>query len=134
MPRHGFRYQIEYCPNPDCIQIHTRTRFPQIDNHYLDLRTTIKNAGKPGWGINGTIPPFYKELARIRGLKSAFDTDGYSLQCLKVNSLFSWDEILPKILKAIKTHVAKKRTMVELEPPCGPVPTSLRSCVVRTAF
>lgn len=113
MPRGGFRYQIEYCPNPDCIQIHTRTRFPEFDDSSLNLRTVIKNAGKPGWGIKGKIHPFYKDLAKIHGLKSASDTDGYSLQCLKVNSLFNWDEIIPKILKAIKTHVAKKRTMVE---------------------
>ncbi len=116
LPRRGFIYQIEFCPNPDCIQVHTRTRFPEIDDHGLDLRTVVKNVGKPGWGIKGKIHPFYKDLAKIQGLKSASDTDGYSLQCLKVNNLFNWEDILPKILKAIQVHVAKKRKMVEAGP------------------
>ena len=51
LPRKGFRYQIEYCPNPDCIQIHTRTRFPEVDDSGMDLRTVVKNMGKPGWGM-----------------------------------------------------------------------------------
>lgn len=127
LPRNGFIYQVEFCPNPDCIQIHTRTRFPEIDDSGLDLRTVIKNAGKPGWGIKGKVPDFYKDLAKIHGLKSASDTDGYSLQCMKVNSLFNWEDILPKILKAIQLHVAKKRKMVEAGPAKRPTPEELSS-------
>ncbi|MBU6427031.1 hypothetical protein KGQ27_02205 [Patescibacteria group bacterium] len=127
LPRRGFIYQVEFCPNPDCIRINTRTRFPEIDDHGLDLRTVVKNANKPGWGIKGKIHPFYKDLAKIHGLKSASDTDGYSLQCLKVNSLFNWEDILPKILKAIQVHVAKKRKMVPAGPAKRPTPEELSS-------
>ncbi len=121
--RRGFLYHIEYCINPDCIQIHTRTRFPEFEDHSLDLRFLIKleknkKEGKP-------VPPFYKELSRIHGLKSASDTDGYSLQCMKANGLFRWDEILPKILKAIQTHIAKKRLMVAAQEPKYPTPQEL---------
>jgi hypothetical protein len=115
--------------------IHTRTRFADIDSGaMLDLRTIIKNAGKPGWGIKGKIHPFYKDLAKIRGLKSASATDGYSLMCEKVNHLFAWEEILPKILEAIKVHVAKKRVMVEAGTARRPSASELAEmlCVNRT--
>lgn len=108
--RKGFVYQVEYCPNPECILIHTRTKFPEFENRILDLRTCVKNAGKPGWSLK-RVPTFYKDLAKIRGLKSASPTDDYSLFCEKANSLFTWTELLPKIMKVIQLHIAGKRTM-----------------------
>lgn len=106
-PRRGFLYQVEYCPNPNCIQIQMRTRFPELDDSGLDLRYAVKHH-------KGKVHPFYKDLVKVRGLDSASDTDGgYTLQLVKANKLFSWNEILPKVMRVIQIHMAGKRKMVE---------------------
>lgn len=105
-----FLYKLEYCPNPDCIQIHARSRFPKAgDMDSLDLSFGNKSKKRH---------PLYVELAKIKGLVSATACDGrYCLQIVKASSLFSWDELLPKILKAVQDHVAGKRRIVPVEEP-----------------
>src|SRR5207253_758206 len=114
VPQRGFLYQIEFCPNPDCIQIHARNRFPKTDGSH-DLRFLVEYEKHPE-NKGKKLHSLYKGLAKVRGLKSACEVDGYTLQCLKANSLFSWEEILPKILEMIQVHVAGKRKIVEAGP------------------
>jgi hypothetical protein len=109
----GFKYQVEHFPNPECVELHSRVRLPQCDGgECLDLKTLIKNVGKPGWSMK-RVPDFYRDLAKIRGLKEATNLHGYSLHMTR-HKMFSWDEILPKVLKVIQKRIAKGRKMVDL--------------------
>ncbi len=104
-----FLYKLEYCPNPDCIQIHACSRFPKADTmDSLDLRWGNKNKKRH---------PLYANLAKIKGLVSASSAGegGYCLQVVKANIFFSWDKLLPKVLKAVQDHVAGKRKIVPIE-------------------
>lgn len=114
--KNSFVYQINYCPNPDCIQIQARVLFPKGD----DLDSSL------GFEYVTSDPiraqrrhPLFNQLASIEGLKSASGGD-YNLQILKANSLFTWEELLPQILKAIQDHLAKGMDMVASGEPMRP--------------
>ncbi len=102
-----FPYKLEYCPNPNVIQIQARSRFPkQGSMDILNLRLGGKDRKRH---------PLYVALSKISGIESASATgSGYCLQVAKANDLFSWDEILPKILAAIQTALAGKRQMAQV--------------------
>ena len=114
---HKFPFRIEFCPNPDVIVIHTRSRFPKSDTmDSLDIRYCNKNRQERGVKRH----PLYLALSKVHGVVSA-STSGnggdYGLHVCKANNLFTWDEILPKVLAAIQTTVAGKRKMIETNGP-----------------
>lgn len=106
-----FPYQLEFCPNQDCIQIHARSRFPYNEDSGLDLRWIVKYRKKKE---GKKTHPLYLALAKIQGLETASAAgNGYSLQIIKAR-MFSWDELLPKILKVVQETVAGKRQLLEV--------------------
>lgn len=122
-PRQKFLYQLEYAPNPDCIQVHARVRFPKNDTmDMLDLRYNTKDKKKRH--------PLYAALAKIQGLQSAHG-GGYTLQVLKANHMFDWEKLIPKVLAAIQTTVAGKRVMTPFGPPKRPSSSYLASLRVQ---
>ena len=115
-----FPYKLEYCPNPDCIQICARSRFPSSDSmDLIDLRYSNKSRQM------SKRHPLFAKLSKITGLKSAFGR-GYSLQVVKANSLFTWDKLLPKVLRAVQETVAGKRMMSRVGEPKRPSEAELR--------
>lgn len=117
--RQKFLYQLEYTPNPDCIQVHARVRFPQSDSmDSLDLRYNAKDKKKRH--------PLYAAMSKIHGLKSAYGGD-YTLQVLKANHMFDWEKLVPKVLAAIQATVAGKRVMTPFGPPKRPSASYLAS-------
>ena len=118
-----FFYLIHYCPNPDCIQVQARIRFPKgletdqlLDFEYASADPTRAQQRHP----------FYNALAGIEGLKSA-SGGSYNLQLSKANGLFTWEELLPSILEAIRLHLADGAVMTEAGEPIRPSKNLLKS-------
>ena len=104
----SFVYHVHHCSNPDSIQIQARVRFPKVNNKDLTLDFECVTTDP----IRAKLQhPFYSQLAGIDGLKSA-SGGSCNLQIWKVNILFTWDELLPQILKAIQDHFADGADMV----------------------
>ncbi len=125
-----FPYYLEYSPNPDCIKVHARVRFPEGDSmDSIDLRFYNKHKKTFKGKKRDKRHPLFDALARIKGLKSA-SGGNYYLQVVKGNDLFTWPELLPKILNAVQKHVAGERKLFEIGQPRRPHPeyvASLRS-------
>lgn len=79
--------KIEYCPNPDCLVIHTRHRFGQIkvgfDSEDCDVLMNRLTS------INGVV---------------GVSTHDYHIQLSKA-ALFGWPEILAQVLPIISLEV-----------------------------
>ena len=106
-----FLFRLEFAPNPDVIHIHARRRFPQSsDWDMLGFSDVPKEEKKKRH-------PFYAALARIRGLEASYAED-YDVQISKAK-MFTWDELLQSIKKALQLHLAGDSKLKEIEPPLG---------------
>ncbi|HVM77020.1 MAG TPA: hypothetical protein VMU07_02615 [Candidatus Paceibacterota bacterium] len=106
-----FPYQIEYYSNPEYITIHARSRFPELEGYVYGLRFAVTDAKEEGKKVH----PFYLVLNRVRGITEVSPHD-YELTITKA-PMFSWDEMLPQILKALQDTIAGKRKLVEVGEP-----------------
>lgn len=104
-----FVFRLEFAPNADVIHIHTRKRFPQSSEwDMLGFADAPKSEKKKRH-------PFYAALVRIRGLVN-FSSVDYEVQISKAK-MFTWDELLPRIKKALQIHIAGGSQLKEIEPP-----------------
>lgn len=104
-----FRYKIEKCQNPQIIVIHTRVVIPRANA--VDAFASMAAANEHDWMVQSRHP-LYNALAAIDGIETASPVSGYDLRLSKAE-LFSWDEILPSVLKAIQKHLADGAEMTE---------------------
>ncbi len=92
-----FLYQVEYYPNDDCVAIHTRCLIPR--GGMTDVHWFVNN--------DKDVHPLYVALDAMGGIDSARSTNGgYTLQVTRASCIFSWDEMIPKILVAVQLTLA----------------------------
>ena len=111
------KYQIEYCPNPDCIQIHVKQRlirgsilcFEFFDIGDYDQKEFAKEAVNP----DGLVS-FCKVVSELDGMENDISFGRYEIQMLKASSIFSWNDVLPYVLDALKTFIASDGKLEEL--------------------
>ena len=124
------KYQIEYCPNPDCIQIHVKQRlirgsilcFEFFDIGDYDQKEFAKEAVNP----DGLVS-FCKVVSELDSMESDISIERYNIQIQKASGMFSWDDILPYVLDALKTFVASDGKLEEVAPPKRPTKAYLKS-------
>jgi hypothetical protein len=117
-----FLYQLEYYPNPECLGIQARVRFPDDEDHLmggLDIRYIVKNHGEK-------VHPLYVGLAGIEGVISVHGAGRYTLTVEKANQMFTWEELIPKILDVIQTTVAGECKLKAIGRPIKPTSRELR--------
>jgi hypothetical protein len=118
-----FPYYLEYYPNPQVIGIHTRTRIPELK---IGVGRSLKDCVELSRIQDGPrkpmkLHPLYLALNRMKGVKSAWAENGrYGLHVEKANDMFTWPEILPKVLRAVQKHIAGGRKLVEIGRPKQP--------------
>jgi len=102
----GFRIQFEFCPNQDIVIVHSRKKFlySESESHMQRLTRKGKNGSFEKPVPVGNKHPLFKAIRRIKGVLKT-SSDQYELHVEKA-SLFSWDEILPKVRRAIRKHYA----------------------------
>lgn len=104
-PRHqpmrqsSLRIQIEFCPNPDCVQIHF--------SEQLTDKLIMFHGRDKCW--NDEAPKNLIELKdnlfSIKGMDN-MSFSPYRIQMLRSSSLFAWNDILPQAEKLIRDYFA----------------------------
>jgi len=123
------KYQIEYCPNPDCLQIHTDQRLIRgiiaVFEHFdlgegaeEDFRRDANNADQ--------LISFCRAVTELDGMEEHISFHRYQIQMEKA-PMFSWETLLPSILDALRTFVAKDGQLEELAPPKRPTEEMLQA-------
>jgi hypothetical protein len=100
-------YSVWYCPNDQYLEIQTRSDiFPKIDWIFSKKqREKQLKLADPHH--------LYEALEKIEGIVEAKSYDGYNLHLERVNNLFPWkEELVPQILKVIRTTIARDLRMV----------------------
>lgn len=87
------KYQIEYCPNPDCIQIHVNKEI-FVGKHEGDYEDFLGECND----VDGVI----KALSEVEGIESVSSSVNH-VQMTK-GKLFAWDDLLPKCIEVIKLY------------------------------
>jgi Pyruvate/2-oxoacid:ferredoxin oxidoreductase delta subunit len=101
----GFRFQIEHCPDQNIIIVHTMKKFPKAETDPL-MSSFDKTERK------GNQHPLIKSIRRIKGVLKV-SSDKFQLYVEKAE-LFQWDEILPKVRRALKEHFADGMELDEI--------------------
>jgi len=123
------KYQIEYCPNPQCVQIHVDQRLINgsiLSFEHFDIGESSKKDFKELAVNEQGLLDFCKAVSELDGMEEHISFQRYQIQMLKANDMFSWDEILPHVLNALQTFVATDSTIEESAPPKRPTPEELR--------
>lgn len=106
----GFRFQVEYCPNQNIIIVHARKMFPLSETDPL-MRSSFDKA-KEKKEREGNQHPLIKTIRRTKGVLKV-NSSRYQLRVEKAE-LFTWDEILPKVRRALKNHFADGKELDEI--------------------
>ena len=126
------RYQIEYCPNPDCLQIHTDQRLIRgtiATFEYFDLGEGAEKDFRRDAGNDNADPliSFCRVTTELDGMEEHISFGRYQIQMMKA-PLFLWERLLPHILCALRTFVAKDGSQFEeLMPAKRPTPEYLEA-------
>jgi hypothetical protein len=112
----GFQFKIEYHPNQNMITIHTKKMFPPSATDSISMCLDEKRYRK------GNKHALIKSIRRFTGVLKV-SSDHYELSIEKAE-LFTWEEILPKVRRALKKHFAAGKELNEL-PAQGPSPDQL---------
>ncbi|MDQ5949088.1 MAG: Nfu protein [Patescibacteria group bacterium] len=110
--------QIEFCPNPNVVEIHVNQRLIQGSVLYFECSADSSEIGKEfkKQAINAdNLLNFCKTVSELDGMEGEILFDRYTIQLSKA-SMFSWDEVLPHILNALQTFIAKDNTLEESGP------------------
>lgn len=123
------KYQIEYCPNPDCVQIHTDQRLIQgtilCFEHFETSNYNKKEFKEQAVNEEGLIN-FCKVVSELDGMEQDISFSRYQIQMSKA-SVFSWDALLPHILDALRTFVARDAQIEESAAPKRPTASYLKA-------
>lgn len=100
-----FAYLIERCPFDAVIVIHSRELLPRAPG-------STKEGGLQYYlEKNKKLHPFYIALGEVRGISQVrTDHGGYEMQITR-GDLFTWEELIPQVVMAIKIHLASGRSM-----------------------
>lgn len=123
------KYQIEYCPNPQCVKIHVNQRLIKgtiLLTEYMDISEHEKKEFKEKAINEQELFNFCQVVDELNGIERGVSFGRYHIQMLKASDMFSWDEILPHVLNALQTFVATDGIIEELAPPKWPTPEELR--------
>lgn len=116
------KYQIEYAPNPEVITIHVNQRlihgsilcFEMFDDSQHEKYSFVKEAVNQEALIN-----FCKTVSELDGMEERISFGRYHIQLSKA-SIFSWESLIPEILVALRTFVARDEQIEESAPPKRP--------------
>jgi len=123
------KYQVEYCPNSNCLEIHVDQRliqgeiavfeFEDFDlGEEEDFRKKAKNP-------DGLVS-FCKTVSELDGMGGEIYFGRYDIQMTKAK-IFSWGILLPHILEALRIFVAKDGQLEEKAPAKHPNPEHLEA-------
>lgn len=116
------KYQIEYAPHQDVVIIHVNQRL--IQGSILcfrmsdDSRHEKENLTKEAMNQEALIN-FCKTVSELDGMEEHILFNRYDIQLSKA-SMFSWDDLIPEILLALKMFVARDEQIEESAPPKRP--------------
>ena len=105
----GFRFQIEHYPNPDIVCVHTRKMFPRSQTDSL-MKSHFDKA-KENEERKGNRHPLIKSIRRLKGVLEV-SSELYELRIEKA-TLFQWEELLPKVRRALKKYFADGKELEE---------------------
>jgi hypothetical protein len=122
------KYQIEYCPNPDVIIIHVNQRlivgsilrFEMMDSEYEK-----KELEKEAINLEG-LSNFCRIVTELDGMEETVSFRRYNIQLSKA-ALFAWDDLIPNVLAALQTFVARDETIEKIGQPKRPTAEYLES-------
>lgn len=111
------KYQIEYFPNPDYVAIHVNKSLIKVYNYSFhpgsDCSLTDLKKSRPAEGLQSLLETIY-ELEGMNGRD--IYVERYRLSFGK-SPLFSWQDILPAVLDALRTFIADDGILEEKAPP-----------------
>lgn len=105
----GFRFQIEHYPNPNIVCVHTRKIFPKSQTDSLMM--SHLNKAKGNEERKGNRHPLIKSIRRLKGVLKV-SSELYELRIEKA-TLFQWEELLPKVRRALKKQFADGKELEE---------------------
>lgn len=106
----GFQFQVEYCPNQNIIIVHAKKMFPKAETDPM-MRSSFDKAAERK-EREGNQHPLIKSIRRFKGVLK-IGSQRYQLRIEKAE-LFSWDDILPKVRRALKEHFADGKELDEI--------------------
>ena len=123
------KYQIEYCPNPDCLQVHTDQRLIRgtiaVFEHF-DLGEGAEEDFRKEANNPNQLVSFCRAVSELDGMEEGVSFNRYQIQMMKA-PMFSWETLLPSILDALRTFVAKDGQLEESAPAKRPTEEYLES-------
>jgi hypothetical protein len=123
------KYQIEYCPNPDVLMIHTNQRLVRGTMavfEYFDLGEGAEEDFRKEANEADQLISFCRAVTELDGMQERISFSRYDIQMEKA-SMFSWDDIVPSILDALRTFVAKGNSLEEFAPAKRPTEKELEA-------
>ncbi|MCR4279537.1 MAG: hypothetical protein NUV78_02230 [Candidatus Zambryskibacteria bacterium] len=122
------KYQIEYCPNSDVIQIHVDQRLIRgtilCFEHY-DIGRHTKKEFKTEAMDADVLVRFCRAVSEFDGMEQQISFGRYEIQLQKA-SMFRWEQLVPHILEALRIFVARDENLEESVPPKRPTARMLR--------
>ena len=104
------KYQLEYCPNPDCLKIHVDKR---LTDKMIESWDT-EEGGLCSFDDRPT-PAHILEMFAVDGVDKV-SVNRYNFQISK-GTVFEWDALVPQLLAIIKKYYEPEGEMVEAKPP-----------------
>ena len=121
------KYQIEYCPNPDVLNIDVDQRL--IRGSILVFMSDESDHTKKEFEQerNGNaLANFCQTVGELDGMEEEIFFGRYHIQ-VKKTPMFSWETLLPTILDALRTFIAKDGEIEEAAPAKRPTEEYLKA-------
>jgi hypothetical protein len=109
------KFQLEFHPNPDCMTIHVRKR---LTNKMIECWDDVESMDKED-KYHRPAPAYVKEIAQIDGVNGDISLHPYELSVIK-GHLFSWEDLSPQIVEAMKKHFEAEGTVEMVDSPIMP--------------
>jgi hypothetical protein len=103
--RGNMKFQLEFHPNPDCMTVHVAKQLTEKAIEIWMDGTDLDRDDE----IHSPAPAYIKEIYALDGITDHISLKRYELGVSK-GKLFSWDELVPKIVAIMQSYLEPEGT------------------------